>query len=203
MDKILVWDLPTRIGHWLLAAAFVVAWISGENDDWRAVHIAAGSLMATVVLYRLVWGLIGSRHARFASFLTGPRAALAYLRALASGRAPHSTGHNPAAGYAIVGLLGLTLVTALAGLATHWEVGGEACEELHEGAATALLVLVAVHLAGVAAGSFAHRENLVRAMVSGRKQGPATEAIPGSRPMAALVLVALAAAALWYSRRLI
>jgi cytochrome b len=200
MDKILVWDLPTRIGHWLLVVAFTVAWLSGENDDWRAVHVAAGSLMAAVVLYRLAWGVIGSRHARFASFITGPRAAVAYLKALAAGRAPHSTGHNPAAGYAIVALLGLTLVTALAGLLTYWEVGGEAFEELHEGAAEALLALVIVHLAGVAVGSLAHRENLAQAMVTGRKQGPASEAIPGARPLAALVLVLLAVAALWYSR---
>ena len=168
----LVWDLPVRLFHWLLVACFAGAWLTSESEHWRLAHVWFGYGMAGLVGLRLVWGLVGTQHARFASFVRGPRAALAYLRSLLGPRPQHYLGHNPAGGLAIVGLLALIALTAASGYATYNELGGDWLEELHEFAADALLILVGVHLAGVTVDSFVHKENLVRAMITGRKPLP-------------------------------
>ncbi len=201
MNKILVWDLPVRLGHWLMAGAFIVAWLTGESEEWRLVHVFAGGTVAAVALFRLFWGLVGTRPARFADFLRGPAAALAYLKSLLGRQPQHFTGHNPAGGYAIVILLALALLTAAAGWLNYQEIGGEWTEELHEGLASVMLAVVVVHVAGVLVGSLTHRENLVRAMVTGRKRGESQEAITGVRPLAAATLVAWTAAAVWFIAR--
>ncbi len=172
-----VWDLPTRLAHWTMATAFLVAWLTAEREAWRLVHARAGYLLAGVLLFRVLWGFVGTRHARFSAFLRAPAAARDYLLALLRGRAPHHTGHNPAGGWAIVGLLALGAATCGTGFAAWVEWGGETLIELHEGVATAMLWLVIVHLAGVVVGSFAHRENLPRAMLTGTKQAADGEAI--------------------------
>lgn len=186
----LVWDLPVRVFHWLLVASFAGAWLTAESERWRLVHVTLGYTMAGLVGFRLVWGLVGTRHARFASFVRGPRAAFAYVRSLLGPRPQHHTGHNPAGALAIVGLLGLIALTAASGWATYNEVGGHWLEELHEASANALLILVGVHLAGVLVGSLIHRENLVRSMFTGRKAASPGEGI--RRSWAALGAVVLA-----------
>jgi cytochrome b len=201
MERILVWDLPTRLGHWLLAGSFIVAWLTGDSEEWRLVHAFAGGTMVAVVLFRLVWGFAGTTHARFSQFVRGLSASLAYLKSLL-GRAPqHFTGHNPAGGWAIVLLLILTLITAVPGWFTYQEIGGDWLEEFHEGAATVMLVVVLIHLAGVIVGSLAHRENLARAMVTGIKLGETKEAITGVKPLAAAALIAWTAAGAWLLSR--
>ena len=99
----LVWDLPVRLFHWLLVACFAGAWLTSDSEHWRLAHVWFGYGMAGLVGLRLVWGLVGTQHARFASFVRGPRAALAYLRSLLGPRPQHYLGHNPAGGLAIVG----------------------------------------------------------------------------------------------------
>ena len=197
---IAVWDLPTRIGHWLLVSAFAVAWLTGESESWRAVHVAAGAVMVTVVLFRLVWGGLGSRYARFSSFAFAPSAVRRYLKSLLQGQPEEYVGHNPAGSYAIYLLLAATLVTAGTGWVAYNELGGEWSEELHEALASGFLGLVGVHVAGVVVSSLLHRENLVRAMVTGKKQGRDDQAIGSWRPWAAIVLVLLVGAAIWGSR---
>ncbi|HET9700507.1 MAG TPA: cytochrome b/b6 domain-containing protein [Burkholderiales bacterium] len=177
MSKILVWDLPVRVGHWTLAGSFAAAYATGDSEAWRNVHVAAGLVFAATLAFRILWGLAGTRYARFSSFVRGPGAVFAYLRSLLTVNPQHWTGHNPAGGWAILALLGLGLVTALSGLAAYNEFGGEWLEELHEGAAGVMLALVGMHLAGVLVGSLAHRENLVRAMFTGYKQGESVAAI--------------------------
>lgn len=201
MKEILVWDLPVRLGHWLMVAGFVIAWLTGDSEEWRLVHVFAGGTVAAAALFRLAWGFIGSRHARFADFVRGPGTALGYLKSLLGPSPQHFTGHNPAGGYAILALLLLAPVTAAAGWFTYQEMGGEWLEEFHEAAAAGMLTVVLVHLAGVAAGSLTHRENLVRAMVTGRKSGPADDAIPGIRPFAAMLLLAWIGTAVWFIAR--
>lgn len=198
MDKVLVWDWPTRIGHWLMAIAFLVAYVTGESEEWRLVHVWAGGTLAGTVAFRVVWGLIGSRHARFASFVRSPMAALAYVTNLFRGRPDHHTGHNPAGGWAIVALLMLGLGAAASGWPLYQDIGGEWLEELHEGVVNAMLLVVLVHLAGVLVGSLAHRENLPRAMVTGYKLGAASEAIAGGRLWAVPLLLACAGYAAWW-----
>lgn len=198
---ILVWDLPVRLGHWLMAGGFALAWLTAESETWRLVHVLAGGTVVAVALFRLAWGLVGSRHARFGSFVRGPMAALGYLKTLALGKPQHWVGHNPAGGWAILALLALALLTGGAGWLGYQELGGEWLEEAHEALASAMLAVVAIHLAGVAVGSLAHRENLPRAMVTGRKQGPVAEAIAGPKLAAALVLLAWTAIATWWLAR--
>ncbi|WP_395694655.1 cytochrome b/b6 domain-containing protein [Piscinibacter sp.] len=170
--KVFVWDAPVRLFHWLMVICFAGAYVTAESEHWRLLHVTLGYTMAGLVGFRIIWGLVGTQHARFASFVRGPRAALAYLRSLLGPRPQHYLGHNPAGGLAIVGLLALIALTAASGYATYNELGGDWLEELHEFAADALLILVGVHLAGVAVGSFVHKENLVRAMITGRKPLP-------------------------------
>lgn len=185
----LVWDVPVRVFHWLLVACFAGAWLTAESEHWRLVHVTLGYTMAGLVGFRLLWGLVGTRHARFASFVRGPRAAFAYLHSLLGARPEHHTGHNPAGALAIVGLLGLIVLTAASGFATYNELGGDWLEELHEAAANALLILVGIHVAGVVVGSLVHKENLVRAMFTGRKPAPESEGIRrGWAALGALVL---------------
>lgn len=201
MQKILVWDWPVRIGHWLLVGAFALAWLTGDSEEWRLVHAFAGGTVVGAILFRLLWGVIGTRHARFASFVRGVDSVLDYLRGLVSGRAPHATGHNPAGGWAILALLALGLLTGAAGWLTFNEVGGELFEEVHEALATTMLAVAMLHVAGVIAGSLAHRENLVRSMLTGMKQGVPAEAIAGARLWAVpLLLVWVAACAWWLAR---
>ena len=189
LQPIRVWDAPVRVFHWLMVASFAGAWLTAESERWRLVHVSLGYTMAGLIVFRLLWGLIGTRHARFADFVRGPRAVLAYLGSLLRGRPEHHAGHNPAGGWMIVALIALAALTALSGWATYAEVGGDWLEELHEGAANAMLALVIVHVAAVVLGSFAHRENLVRAMITGRKLGdPAEDNGSPWRSVAALML---------------
>lgn len=190
--RILVWDAPVRVFHWLMVASFVIAFVTHEGERWRLLHVTAGYTMAGLVAFRLLWGLVGTRHARFASFVRGPAAVGRYLKALLQRRPEHHLGHNPAGALAIVVMLGLTVVIAASGWSIYNDVGGEWLEEVHEVAGNALLLVVLVHVAGVLLASRMHRENLVGAMFSGRKTGDPAEGIQRAwRGLAALMLVAV------------
>ena len=191
--RILVWDLPVRVFHGLMLASFAGAWLTAESERWRMLHVSLGWTMAGLVAFRLVWGLVGSRHARFASFVRGPRAVARYLRGLAGGTPEHSVGHNPAGGWAIVGLLGLAAAVAGSGWLAFADAGPAWSGEAHEAIATGLLLLVGVHVAGVLLSSRLHRENLVKAMVTGRKAGRPEDGLRGGAraPVAALLLAAV------------
>lgn len=200
-NTIRVWDPLVRIGHWALAIAFAIAWLSG--DESSRTHVWAGYTIAAIVATRVLWGLVGSRNARFTQFVRSPAAALRYVTGLLTGRAKRYTGHNPAGGLMVVALLASLAVTGISGMAVYaieegagplagWvapdgaaatdryddddrehgenEALEEAWEEVHEIAANLTLLLVVLHIAGVAASSIAHRENLVGAMITGRKR---------------------------------
>ncbi|MDP3037960.1 MAG: cytochrome b/b6 domain-containing protein [Rhodocyclaceae bacterium] len=201
MDKVLIWDWPVRIGHWLLVGAFALAWITGDSEEWRLVHAFAGGTVVGVILFRLLWGLVGTRHARFASFVRGPRAALDYVLGLLRGDASQYAGHNAAGGWAIVALLTLGLLTGASGWLTYQDMGGEWLEEVHEALATGMLAVAAVHVAGVVVSSLAHRENLPRSMLTGLKQGRPDEAIANARPLVLVVLLGWVVACAWWLAR--
>ena len=190
--RALVWDAPVRVFHWLLVLTFAGAWLTAESERWQLVHVTLGYTMAGLVVFRLLWGLIGTRHARFASFVRGPRAVVGYLRSLLRGRPEHHVGHNPAGALAIVALLLLAGAVTFTGWANYTDRAGHWLEELHEGLATFMLALVGVHVAAVALSSWLHRENLVGSMISGRKTVPPGEGIRHAwRSVAAIMLVAV------------
>ncbi|MCP5150303.1 MAG: cytochrome b/b6 domain-containing protein [Ectothiorhodospiraceae bacterium] len=168
--EVKVWDPLVRIGHWTLVAAFAIAWLTAEELD--RVHEWAGYVVLGYVAVRLAWGFVGGRHARFADFVRGPGVVLGYLVDTARLRARRHLGHNPAGGAMILALLAGLAITGLTGFAMTTDAfwGVEWVEEVHEGAAEATLVLVVLHVLGVLVASLEHGENLVRAMVTGRKR---------------------------------
>jgi cytochrome b len=178
-----IWDPFVRIFHWLLVAAFVVAYIS--EDDYLDIHTGAGYTVLALLALRLVWGFVGTRYARFSDFVRPPGQALGYVRDSLSGRARRYLGHNPAGGLMIVAMLLSLLATTVSGvvvLGAEEGVGplagamagvshslGEVFEEVHEFFANFTVLLVLGHLVGVLFESIVHQENLVKAMITGDK----------------------------------
>jgi cytochrome b len=190
--RALVWDAPVRVFHWLLVLSFAGAYLTAESERWRLVHVTLGYTMAGLVAFRILWGLFGTKHARFAAFVRGPKAVARYLGSLLRRRPEHHVGHNPAGALAIVALLLLAAGVAATGWAMDFSLAGHWMEEAHEAAANIMLALVGVHVAAVIASSWLHRENLVGAMVSGRKRARPGDGIRGAwRGVAALLLAAV------------
>ncbi len=185
-----VWDAPVRVFHWLMVLCFAGAYLTAESEHWRLLHVTLGYSMAALVVFRILWGVIGTRYARFTQFVRGPQAIKRYLGALFTAQPEHHTGHNPAGALAILGLLGLTLAIALSGWALYNSGAGEAFEDLHEVLANAMLALVGLHVAAVLLTSWRHRENLVAAMITGRKRGLPGEGIGKSWRIVAVLLLA-------------
>lgn len=181
MKKILVWDLPVRIGHWLLVAAFVLSFMTGDSEARRLVHVATGYAVAGILAFRIFWGVRGTRYARFASFLFSPRSAFAYLAGLLKGKPAHWAGHNPAGSYAVYILILLGLATTISGFAVYAEIGGKWLEDVHDMLPYAMLGMVCFHILGVVVTSWLHRENLVLGMLHGYKPGKTEEAIECSK----------------------
>lgn len=165
-----VWDPFVRLFHWSLAASFVVAYATG--DEIEKVHVAAGYTIAGLVAARILWGIVGPRQARFSNFVRPPREVLTYLRDVLLLRAPRYLGHNPAGGAMIVALLAALILTCATGymMTTDSYWGSKLMEDVHEFFANVTVGLVVAHILGVLVASFKHRENLVAAMITGRKR---------------------------------
>jgi len=193
-QRIVVWDIPTRLFHWLLAGSFAGAYLTSESERLAAIHVGCGYALLGLIGFRLIYGLVGSRYARFSEFVRGPGAVINYLKSLLSGHPQRFVGHNPAGAVAIVLLLVLGLATGASGFAMYNELGGEWLEDVHEACANAMLAVVILHVLGVIASSVLHKENLARAMVTGRKEGAPDEGIKRSHGFFALLLAASVAA---------
>ncbi len=169
-EEIRVWDPLVRLFHWSLVAGIAIAWLTA--DELEKVHEWTGYFVAALVGIRIVWGFVGTRHARFSQFVKGPREVLGYMGRIARGRAERHIGHNPAGGAMIIALLAAIIVVSATGwmmtLDAFW--GVDWVEEAHEISANLILLLVALHVAGVIHASISHGENLVRAMITGRKR---------------------------------
>jgi len=164
-----VWDWFVRVAHWTLVACVVGAWFArGAPHEWLG-YAALG-----VVAARLVWGFAGSRYARFGQFVRSPATTLAYARAVLARVEPRYLGHNPLGGWMVVTLLVLiALVSASGWLSVTDRFWGEAwLQETHELLADLLVLLALAHVAGVAYTSLRHRENLLAAMITGKKGAP-------------------------------
>ena len=196
--RILVWDAPVRLFHWLFAACFAGAWLTAESEHWRLVHVALGYTAGGLVIFRLAWGLVGTKYARFSSFVRGPASVWRYLLGILRGHPQRHVGHNPAGAVVIVAMLALACALTMTGWATYNDVGGNWLGELHEAVASFMLALVGIHVAGVIVSSWLHRENLVGAMLSGRKSGHPDEGIRRAwRSVAAIVLASVLAFWWW------
>ena len=201
-----VWDPLVRIFHWSLVVFFFTAYASAEEAE--GLHVFAGYVVLALVLFRIIWGFVGTKHARFTDFVYGPAAIARYLKGLFTGRPAHYLGHNPAGGVMVIALLVFLLLTCWSGLETygaegHGPLAGggasiasvahadgddddderyehrpaaegdeEFWEEVHEFFAGFTLFLVIVHILGAIVSSVLHRENLIMAMVTGRKSPP-------------------------------
>lgn len=164
-----VWDPLVRAVHWLLVLCVAAAWINRHHMGPRHEYWGYGAL--ALVAARLVWGFVGGRYARFRQFVRPPRATGAYLRGVLSGTAPRYIGHNPLGGWMVLALMGCIALLGFTGWLYNtdmfWGYGWLA--DLHAALGWTLLGLVALHVSGVIFTSVTHRENLVRAMVTGRK----------------------------------
>ena len=195
--RIKVWDLPTRLFHWLLVASFIGAYLTSESERLADIHVILGYAVLGLIGFRLVWGMVGTRYSRFSSFAFRPFRVVQYLKSLLARKPEHYVGHNPAGSWVIYALLLLGLVTGASGYATYNEIGGEWLEELHEGAAGTMLTLVVVHVLGVVVSSLLHRENLVRSMITGYKTGEDGEYRPRVLHSTLGVVLLVGSAVLW------
>ena len=193
-QRILVWDIPTRIFHWALVLSFAGAFLTAETERYRDVHVALGYLILGLIGFRLIWGVVGSRYARFSSFTFRPSEIVAYLKSLLQRHPMHYLGHNPAGAVAIFLLLGLGMISAISGVLLYLEVGGEMFKDLHEGAANLMLAVVVIHVAGVVVSSLLHRENLVRSMLTGYKSGRPGQGITRTFSWLGVIMAATIAA---------
>lgn len=213
MSMVRIWDLPTRLFHWLFAAACVTAWVSGDEPRYTNLHLFSGYLALGLVGFRLVWGVVGGRYARFRRFVRGPAAVVAHLRHLFDPVRSHEPGHNPAGAVAIVLMLGLVFALGVTGLVV---LGGEeglgplagiltvaqgvTLHGWHEWLAWTLLVVVLFHLAGVMLESLLQHRSLPRSMVSGTAPAHENEAEPRNAVTTAVVLLLVVSsfAANWF-----
>ncbi len=164
-----VWDAWVRIFHWSLVASIVAAYFFTEDGD--VPHEIAGYIALGLVIARIVWGFVGTGYARFAQFAPSLRALRTYIAAMASRQEPRFLGHNPAGGMMVITLLVVALVAGISGwmMTTDAFWGEEWLIALHKTASNLLMVLAGVHVTGVIYTSWRHRENLIRAMITGRK----------------------------------
>ncbi|MAC32837.1 MAG: hydrogenase [Haliea sp.] len=201
--KAVLWDWPTRLFHWGVVICLPLAWWTAEEGQMNR-HKWLGYTVLVLVVFRIFWGFLGSRHSRFADFLRGPRTVWAWLR----GPAPDAPGHNPLGGWSVLVLLVLLLAQSVSGLFNtddilfrgpfHYAASTELqgfMGELHEWAFDALLVMIALHLAAVAWHQWGRGEPLIQAMLRGRSEGRSglQAPVPAWR---ALVLLALVGGAL-------
>jgi cytochrome b len=197
-SKIRVWDRFVRFFHWSLVLSFALSYWSIQAGKLE-LHVLIGYFLAGLIVSRLLWGFYGSRHARFSDFIHSPAATLHYLKTIAMGHPRRFLGHNPAGGAMVAALLALLAVISITGLAVLAVIDFDgpllglmhavsdqqayAIREAHALAVNVILAMVSIHLLGVLLASFQHKENLVRAMITGDKDaGGETRNPPTAQP---------------------
>jgi cytochrome b len=209
MRRMKVWDLPVRLFHWAIVVLILFAWLTQEYDhmDW---HVWIGYTILTLLVFRVIWGLVGSDTARFARFLRSPVAALRHLRHLRHREADQEIGHNAAGGWMVLVMLGLIGVQTATGLfANDLDDGGDTegplmhlvdkdqsnwLSHIHAVNFTLIEAVIVLHLLAIAAYAVLKRQNLVRPMVTGTKLMPVVAAARRLvSPVWALVVLAVAA----------
>lgn len=212
-DRVPVWDAPLRLFHWALAGLVVFSYVTAKvGGAWLEWHMRSGYAILTLLAFRLAWGFAGSETARFASFIRGPRAALAYGRATLSGRHPQGIGHNPLGGWMVVAMLAILAVQAGSGLFVDDEIATQGplavkvsnafvsrMSALHAFNQWLVVGAVALHLAAIATYRWALGAHLVGPMLHGKAALPAGARAPRLRSawLAAAFVAASGAAVYW------
>lgn len=168
-SRVLVWDVPTRVFHWLQVLAFGAAYLTAFSERLRNYHVALGYILLGLLVFRLLWGFAGTRYARFRSFLFNPKEIVAYLVSMFKGQPLHYLGHNPVGSVSVWLLLALGMFISVTGVLALQDDAGDLVVELHGVATNVMLGVIALHIIGVLMSSIMHRENLVRAMFNGLK----------------------------------
>lgn len=201
----LVWDLPTRIFHWLLVLTFAGAFITSDDNRYLYAHVYCGYGLLGLLVFRFIWGVVGTRYARFRAFAYDWPSVHAYMKGLLTGSAARHVGHNPIGGWAIFLMLALGLLVSVTGLLVlggeeahgplrhiiSYDVGN-ASKDLHELFAWSMLALVIVHVSGVIVESAVHKENLIWAMLTGYKNADAGQPGVSSHGLIGVAMLALA-----------
>jgi len=186
---ILVWDLPVRLFHWLLVITFAGAWLTAESEKYQLIHYAFGYSAGVLVLFRIAWGFIGTRYARFSDFIKGPNAIYQHLmQVFSKTHQEEYAGHNPAGSIVMVLLMLLILAIAITGYWNVKELYENIAEDWHEGLANIALGLICLHVLAAVVMSYMAKKNLVKSMVTGKKLGEVTDAIPSQKRVVGLVL---------------
>jgi cytochrome b len=196
--RILVWDVPTRVFHWLQVLAFGGAYLLAFSERTRDYHDALGYILLVLLVFRLVWGFIGTRYARFSSFLFKPREIVAYLGSMIKGKPGHYLGHNPAGSVSVWLLLAVGMFICVTGVMSLQDDASDLVIELHGLATNVMLGVIALHLAGVLMSSILHRENLVRAMLTGYKSAETEEGVRRNYLWLGLLMV-VAVVIFWFT----
>lgn len=211
-EKRLVWDLPLRLFHWLLVLSMAASWITAElGFDYTPWHMRLGYFAIGLVVFRVIWGFIGPKHARFSSFLTGPSGIWRYARGLAAGTMIQTAGHNPLGGISVIVMLVLVGFQAATGLfATddivwtgpyYGAVSGATADRLtslHHLNFNIILVAVALHILAIAFYFLVKKQNLVAAMFHGKKLVAEHEAITTSEIVKAVIVIAISVALVFW-----
>ena len=189
MNRILIWDLPTRLFHWAFAAslsgALGIAFLVDDDSPIFQMHMMLGIVALFLLLPRMIMGIVGSRYARFSNYPIGPHETCAYLYEAITAKTKRYPGNNP--GSALAALLMFVLVPILFLSGIGW--GGEFMEEIHEPAAWGLLGVVVLHLLGIAWHTIRHKENIAVSMLQGKKQGAESDAIHSAHPVWGLAML--------------
>ncbi|OFZ31382.1 MAG: cytochrome b [Bdellovibrionales bacterium RIFCSPHIGHO2_01_FULL_40_29] len=199
MRSTLTYDLPTRLFHWLFSGLFLLSFAIAKIVDDDSIiftyHMLMGLILGGLVLWRIVWGFFGSKHARFSGFNLNPLDLKDYFLGILSGSKKRWSGHNPASSWAAITMFALGLGSAITGYLMSTG-NKETFEDIHEFMANTFIVVVILHIAGVLLHSIRHQDKIALSMVDGKKEFTEnSEPIPSSRPFAASLLIALVLAA--------
>ncbi|MBI3716202.1 MAG: cytochrome b/b6 domain-containing protein [Betaproteobacteria bacterium] len=214
--EVKVWDIWLRAFHWLLVTLVVAQFTTGHlGGNWLEWHTRCGFTVLGLLVFRIVWGIVGSHHARFANFLRGPGAVIAYLKGLRSGEAPRTLGHNPMGALSVMVMLLSLLIQAMTGLFANDDITTEGpyagsvskaasdfLTVVHKANAKVLIALAVLHLLAIGYYVFIKKENLVKAMLTGNKPYDG-EAPAVARPLwlAPVIAVVVGVAVYWLVKK--
>lgn len=198
-ERLSVWDLPTRLFHWSLVVCFFGAYFTAESERLVYLHMTFGFSLFGLLVFRLFWGVWGTTYAQFRQFIPKPSSILGYLEGYLWGHKHHYVGHNPLGALAIITLMLLGFCSSISGWLAGEDLGGDAVEIMHDLVSECMFLVVIVHVIGVFVSSLSQKENLLLAMITGKKMIQPEQAIENNRSLVA-VMLALALIGFWLWR---